>query len=70
MAGLFTIAASSSAIAKDSPYLDNPLGHHRLLVLCLLDDNHVQSTSLDLLYDNTDWEGFSERDLFFVEMRK
>jgi len=69
IAGLFLIAISSAAMAQDSFNQDTPLGHHRLLVLCLLDSNYAQNAKLDLLYKNTDWVGFSERDLFFVEMK-
>lgn len=64
------IATSSAAIANDALNQYTPLGHHRLLVLCLQDNNNAQSAKLGFFYDYTDWDGFSERDLFFVEMRK
>jgi len=60
--------APTFSFAKDSLNLDNPLGHHRLLVLCLLDDDYIEDINLDQIYNDTDWAGFNERDLFFIEM--
>ena len=68
ISAFFLVTFSSAAMAKDGLNVGAPLGHHRLLVICLLDDNYAQSVKLDLLYKNTDWDGFSERDLFFVEI--
>ena len=70
ISAFFLVTFSSAAVAKDSLHLSDPLGHHRLLVLCLLNENYAESANLELLYDNTDWNGFLERDLIFIEMTK
>ena len=54
-----------AAHASDSLSLDDPLGTHRLLVLCLLENGE----NTPQFYKSTDWKRFAERDLHYIELR-
>ena len=53
------------AHASDTASLDDPLGVHRLLILCLL----ASSENTSQIYESTSWESFAERDLHYIELR-
>ena len=65
---LLAFAAASlagPAYANDGESLEDPLGVHRLLVICLLENSDKTSD----IYETTDWKGFAERDLYYIELR-
>ena len=65
---LLAFAAASlagPAYANDGESLEDPLGVHRLLILCLLENSDKTSG----IYETTDWKGFAERDLYYIELR-
>lgn len=51
-------------------FTESPLGNSRILVVCLPDHATIESKQADPLYRSTDWQGFEERDVVVVEMRK
>ena len=51
-------------------YVANPLGKDRVLVICLPEPVTIESRLADPLYVSIDWQGFEERDLVIVEIRK
>ena len=63
--GFWAACVGGIAHANDSASLGDPLGTHRLLVLCLL-ENSNQTTDI---YKSMDWENFVERDLYYIELR-
>jgi len=48
----------------------SPLGTFRTLAICLPDHATIKSKQTDALYQSIDWQGFGERDLVIVEIRK
>ena len=63
--GLWVASFGGVAHANNNVSLDDPLGTHRLLVICLL-ENSVKTSHI---YKSTDWENFAERDLHYIELR-
>ncbi len=64
-------AAFSSGVAHagEALSLEDPLGRHRLLVLCLLEQEDDINENIAKIYKSTDWENFAERDLYYIELR-
>ena len=63
--GFWATCVGGAAYANENASLGDPLGTHRLLVLCLLEN----SDKLTQIYKSTDWENFVERDLYYIELR-
>jgi len=63
--GFWAASFGGAAHANNNLSLDDPLGTHRLLALCLLEKSGKRSH----IYKSTDWEGFAERDLHYIELR-
>lgn len=66
-----TAAATPFDLEFGSPKVtENPLGKSRILVVCLPEHATIKSQQADPLYSSMDWQGFEQRDLVIVEMRK
>ena len=70
LASLVFAAASLGGAARSNSVtaLDDPLGMHRLLVLCLLKNDRVSAVDVAELYEDTNWTSFAERDLYYIEL--
>ena len=59
---------SAPSFAANEASISDPLGHYRLLIMCLPHDRDVSSKKTILSYSEIDWAGFEERDLLLVEV--
>ena len=72
LASLVFAAASlgGAAHANSGTALDDPLGMHRLLVLCLLENDSDSAVDVAEIYGDTNWKSFAERDLHYIELHR
>ena len=68
LASLFCLPASVVNASEANPVF-NPIGTHRLILVCLSDVPDEAIAPLSKTYNALDWDGFDERDLLVLEIQ-